>query len=93
MENQLLYVKYLFLVLNFNIKIGICILLAQIGCFVPCEFAQISIVDKIFTRIGANDFLMRGMSTFMAEITDMSFIMKVFINYLLFLYRMQQIKV
>ena len=46
------------------------ILLAQIGSFVPAEAATISVVDRIFTRVGAADFLAQGLSTFMVEMTE-----------------------
>ncbi|MVN92337.1 DNA mismatch repair protein MutS [Mucilaginibacter aquatilis] len=49
---------------------GLIVLLAQMGCFVPAKHAQIGLVDKIFTRVGASDNLSSGESTFMVEMNE-----------------------
>ena len=49
---------------------ALCVLLAQIGSFVPASYAKIALVDRIFTRVGANDNLSSGESTFMVEMIE-----------------------
>jgi DNA mismatch repair protein MutS len=51
-------------------QVALIILMAQMGCFVPAKEARIGIVDRIFTRIGALDNIMRGQSTFMVEMME-----------------------
>lgn len=51
------------------------VLMAQAGCFVPCERARIGVCDRIFTRIGASDNLAQGQSTFFVEMSELSYIL------------------
>lgn len=55
---------------------AIIVLMAQIGSFVPCESAEIGVVDRVFTRIGASDNLSYGQSTFYIEMSELSNILR-----------------
>ncbi|MBT7595203.1 MAG: DNA mismatch repair protein MutS, partial [Gemmatimonadetes bacterium] len=56
-------------------QVGLIVLMAQMGCYVPAKKARIGIVDRIFTRVGASDNLVRGESTFMVEMNEASTIL------------------
>jgi DNA mismatch repair protein MutS len=56
-------------------QIGLCVILAQMGSYVPAEAAEIGVVDRLFTRVGASDNLARGQSTFMVEMSETSAIL------------------
>ena len=56
-------------------QIGLIVLLAQMGSFVPAARARVGIADRLFTRVGASDNLVRGQSTFMVEMTETSAIL------------------
>ncbi len=53
-------------------QVALITLFAHIGCFVPAKSAEISLTDRIFTRIGASDDLLYGQSTFMVEMTEVA---------------------
>jgi len=53
-------------------QVGLIVLMAQVGSFVPATRARIGIVDRLFTRVGASDNLVRGQSTFMVEMAETS---------------------
>jgi DNA mismatch repair protein MutS len=56
-------------------QVALTALMAQMGSFVPCRKARIGTVDRIFTRVGATDYLVRGQSTFMVEMTETAVIL------------------
>ncbi|MFL5614241.1 MAG: DNA mismatch repair protein MutS [Gemmatimonadaceae bacterium] len=56
-------------------QVGLIVLMAQIGSFVPASAARIGLVDRVFTRVGASDNLVRGQSTFMVEMAETSAIL------------------
>jgi DNA mismatch repair protein MutS len=56
-------------------QIGLCVVLGQMGSFVPAERAIIGVVDRLFTRVGASDNLAQGQSTFMVEMSETSAIL------------------
>jgi DNA mismatch repair protein MutS len=53
-------------------QVGLIVLLAQIGSFVPADYARVGIVDRIFTRVGASDNIAGGESTFLVEMHEMA---------------------
>lgn len=57
-------------------QVALIVLMAQIGSFVPAEYAKISVVDQIFTRVGASDDLAAGQSTFMVEMSEVAEIIR-----------------
>lgn len=61
---------------TFARQAALLVLLAQVGSFLPAESATIGVVDRIFTRVGAADFLTRGLSTFMVEMMETANILR-----------------
>jgi DNA mismatch repair protein MutS len=61
---------------TFMRQAALIVLLAQVGSFVPARSARVGVVDRIFTRIGAQDNLLRGQSTFLVEMTETAAILR-----------------
>jgi DNA mismatch repair protein MutS len=53
-------------------QVALIVLMAHIGCFVPCDLAEIGLCDRIFTRVGAWDFIAMELSTFMVEMVEVA---------------------
>jgi len=57
-------------------QVGLCVILAQMGSFVPAEEFELTPVDRLFTRLGANDHILGGESTFFVELSETAAILK-----------------
>ncbi|NCN95637.1 MAG: DNA mismatch repair protein MutS [Bdellovibrionales bacterium] len=59
-------------------QVALNVILAQMGSFVPCEKAELPLFQKLYSRVGASDFLVEGLSTFMVEMTEAAEILNSF---------------
>lgn len=57
-------------------SVALCVILAQMGCYVPATRATIGVVDKVFSRVGSVDDIVNDRSTFFSEITETATILK-----------------
>ncbi len=57
-------------------QVALLVLMAQMGCFIPAQSAEISLVDRIFVRSGASDVITSGLSTFMVEMVETAYILR-----------------
>ena len=57
-------------------SVALCVILSQMGCFVPAAAAHIGVIDKIFSRVGSSDDILNNRSTFYSEISETATILK-----------------
>ena len=57
-------------------SVALCVILAQMGCYIPAEKGHIGVVDKVFSRVGSADDIVNNRSTFYSEIAETTTILK-----------------